>query len=407
MSDQLSQDLASLKIDRTAGASRSVPRWLIWLVVLGGLGALGWFVAYPMIKDAIYKTEVRTGEIVLVSPSQAQVQLTATGYVVAETTAKVGAKVNGRIAEIFVIEGQLIEKNAPVARLEDVDQKSVISAARARTASARARVATAKANLAETRVQLEREKQLVATGVSAKATVDDLEARVASLIAGVKAAEAEVKAADAETSTLELQLDNFIITSPISGTVVDKIVEVGEVVAPGFGSPGVIEVVDLTSVVVEIDVPEGRLSQITVDAPCEVVLDAYPSQRYGCSVKEIGRRVNRAKATVPIKVRFDNRPAEVLPDMAARVSFLKQKVDQKTLDVPPKLIVPTSAVVLRGGATVVFVYDDGEVRLTRVEVGPAFGDGLELATDLPPGTKVVLDPPSKLEDGQKVKEKAN
>src|SRR5687768_7674505 len=95
--DQLSQDLASLKIDRSARTQRSVPGWAIWLVVLGGLGALGWFVAYPMIQDALNKTEVRTGEITLVSPAQAQVQLTATGYVVAQTTAKVGAKVNGRI----------------------------------------------------------------------------------------------------------------------------------------------------------------------------------------------------------------------------------------------------------------------------------------------------------------------
>ncbi len=407
MSDQLSQDLASLKIDRSAGTPRAVPRWLIWVVLLAALGALGWFVGYPMLKDAFLKPEVRTGEITLVSPAQAQVQLTATGYVVAETAAKVGAKVNGRIAEIYVIEGQLIEKNAKVARLEDVDQKSVISAARARTESARARVATARANLAETRVQLERERRLVETGVTAKATVDDLEARLGSLAAAVKAAEAEVKAADAESNTLELQLDNFIITSPISGTVVDKLVEVGEVVAPGFGSPGVIEVIDLTSVVVEIDVPEARLAQIEVDAPCEIVLDAYPTQRYRGSVKEIGRRVNRSKATVPIKVRFDDRPTEVLPDMAARVSFLKEALDAKTLDVPPKLIVPAKAVTTRGGATVVFVYEDGEVEMTVVEVGPAFGDGLELATEIPPGTRVVLDPSAKLEDGQKVKEKGN
>jgi len=406
-SDQLSQDLASLKIDRApaARASGGVPRWLIWVVILGGLGALGWFVGYPMLREAMFKTKVRTAEIELVSPAQAQVQLTATGYVVAQTTAKVGAKVNGRVAEIYVAEGELIAKGAKVARLEDVDMKSEIAAARARTAAARARTATARANLVETRRKLKVEQAMVESGVTSQSVVDELKGRIESELALIKAAEAETAAAAAEARTLEVQLDNYIITSPIAGTVVDKLVEVSEVVAPGFGSPGVIEVVDLTSVVVEIDVPEARLAQITVDAPCEIVLDAYPSSRYRGAVKEIGRRVNRAKATVPIKVRFVDRPAEVLPDMAARVSFLKEALDAKTLNVPPKLIAPAGSVVKRGGADVVFVFDDGEVRMTPVEIGPPFGDGIELmSTDLPAGTEVVLDPPAKLKDGQKVKE---
>ncbi len=408
--EQLSQDLASLKIDRTAAAAapRGVPRGAIWLVILGALGALAWFVGYPMLKDAIYKTEIRTGEITLVSPAQAQVQLTATGYAVAEITAKVGAKVNGRVAEIFVEEGKPIHKGDKVARLEDVDARSAIASANARTAASRARIATAKAQLSQAKVQLARERQLAATGVSPQATVDDLEAQVGSLAAAVKAAEAETAAAAAEARTLEVQLENYVIISPISGTVVEKLVEVSEFVSPGFGSPGVIEVVDLTSVVVEIDVPEQRLAQVKLDAPCEIVLDAYPSQRYRGAVKEIGRRVNRAKATVPIKVRFVDQPSEVLPDMAARVSFLKEALDEATLNVPPKLIVPASAVVQRGGRSVVFVVEDGEVVQTDVEVGPPFpadGDGLELVTPLPAGTRVVLAPPAKLKDGEKVKEK--
>jgi multidrug efflux pump subunit AcrA (membrane-fusion protein) len=194
---------------------------------------------------------------------------------------------------------------------------------------------------------------MVTGGLSAKAVVDDLEARVASLTAAVRAAEADATAADAETRTLVVQLDNYNGFSPIAGTVVDKIVEVGEVVSPGFGAPGVVEVIDLGSLVVEIDVPETRLSQVKVGGPAEVVLDAYPTQRYRGAVKEIGRRVNRAKATVPIKVSFVDRPAEVLPDMAARVSFLSAAIDEQALKLPPKLVVPTEAVVQRDGADVV------------------------------------------------------
>jgi hypothetical protein len=90
--------------------------------------------------------------------------------------------------------------------------------------------------------------------------------------------------------------------------------------------------------------------------------------------------------------------------MAARVSFLAESLDPKSLSIPPKLIVPAAAVAKRGGADVVFVVDEGDVRMITVKLGPAFGDGLELETKLPAGTKVVLDPPSDLGDGQKVKE---
>lgn len=404
---ELSRDLASLKIDREpkAGGRGGVPSWLIWVALAGGVVALAWFVGYPRLQDALYTKTVETGTVQMVSPAQGHVQLTATGYVVAQVYAKVASKVPGRIAEIMVEEGDLIKEGQPVARLEDIDQKSALQAARARTAAARANVATARAAVAETRLQLQREQQLVASGVSPQAVAEDLQARVDSQLAAVRAAEAEAAAADADAKSIEIQLDSFLIVSPIPGTVVDKLVEVGEGVSPGFGAPGVVEVVDMASLVVEIDVPENRLAQITAKAPCEIILDAYPSQRYRGEVSEIGRRVNRAKATVPIKVAFIDRPKEVLPDMAARVSFLSKALDEETMKQPPRLMVPARAVVSRNGGEVVYVYDDGRLRMTTVKAGPAEGDYRPLETPLGEGTKVVLSPADGLADGEKVKEK--
>jgi len=397
-----------------------VTRVVLVVVAILALAGIAYAVVAPKVRSSLFVTEVRIGEITLVSPAQAQVQLTATGYVVALVYAKVAARVPGRIAELFVEEGQTIEKGAKVARLEDVDFKTALATARARAAAARAKIAVARAGLAELRVQIDRETPLVEKGVTAKATLDDLRTRSDSATAAVRAAEADAAAADAETGALEVQLGSYEIITPISGTVVDKLVKVGEGVSPGFGTPGVVEVIDMTSLVVEVDVPEVRLSLVVVDGPCEIVLDAFPEKRYRGSVKEIGRRVNRSKATVPVKIRFvdalaDAKPdprsggkakkIEILPDMAARVSFLSESLDPKSLETPPKLVVPASAVVQRGGADVVFVFDDGDLRMTTVKVGPPLADGRELETKLPAGTKVVLDPPSEFHDGQQVKEK--
>jgi HlyD family secretion protein len=404
--DQLSEDLASLKIDRSAPPGGRGKVLVIVLAIVGGLGALGYFVIYPRVHAALYTTEIKTGTIVLVSPAQASVQLTATGYVVALTEAKVAAKVPGRIAELYVEEGQLIEKDAKIARLEDVDHKSALATARARGAAARARIQIARGALAEQKLTLDRDKPLADKGYIAKAQIADLEAKITSQAASIRAAEAEAAAADAETHALDVQLGSYMITSPIAGTVVKKLVQVGEGVSPGFGTPGVVEVVDLTSLVVEVDVPETRLSQVTVDKQCQIVLDAYPSKTFRGAVKEIGRRVNRAKASVPIKVKFVDRPAEVLPEMAARVGFLSEELDEQAAKAPSKLVVPASAVVPRAGGEVVFIYDDEHVRMTTVKAGKPFADGRELETPIPAGTKVVLDPPADLSDGQKVKEKS-
>jgi HlyD family secretion protein len=412
--DQLSQDLASLKIDRSAKPrGGSIARGVvIGVLVVAVLAGIAYFVVVPKVKSSLLAAEIRTGEVTLVSPAQSEVQLTATGYVVALVYAKVASKVPGRIAEIFVEEGQTIEKGAKVARLEDVDFKTALATSRAHAAAARARIAVARAGLAEVRVQIEREGPLVEKGVSARATLEDLKTRSDSSTAAVRAAEAEAAASDAETKALEIQLGSYEIITPISGTVVDKLVKVGEGVSPGFGTPGVIEVIDMTSLVVEVDVPEGRLSQVAVDGPCEIVLDAFPEKRFRGAVKELGRRVNRAKATVPVKIRFVDLPSgaptagkqPVLPEMAARVSFLTKDLDPASLDVPPKLVVPGNAVVQRNGRDVVFVYDDGDLRMTAVKVGAPFAGGRELETKLPAGTKVVLDPPSNFADGQRVKE---
>jgi HlyD family secretion protein len=404
--DQLSRDLASLKIDRNPVAAPSGRAGKVVIVlVLAAVAVAGKFYVYPKVHAALNTTEVSLGEVQLISPAQADVQLTATGYVIALTSSKVASKVAGRIAELYVDIGSVMQKGDKVARLDDVDFKSNMAASASRAAAARAKVAIAKAQLAEIKVQIDRETPMVESGVSSKATLADLQTRYDSLTAAVTAAQADAQASQEETEALKTQLGSYTILTPISGTVVNKLVQVGEGVSPGFGTPGVVEVVDMSSLVVEVDAPETRLSQVKVGAPCEIVLDAYASKRWRGEVKEIVQRVNRSKATVPVRVTFVDRPETVLPDMAARVSFLATALDPKQLAAPPKLVVPAAALAQRGGAEVVFVYDDGDVHQRTVEVVDKTGDLREVHAQLPVGTRLILSPPASLADGQKVKEK--
>jgi HlyD family secretion protein len=194
------------------------------------------------------------------------------------------------------------------------------------------------------------------------------------------------------------------VRAPIDGTVVSKESQPGEFVSP-FTQKTIALLVDFDSLVVVIEVPESKLRLVKVGSPCEAVLDAYPGKRHRCSTLEIGRRVDRSKATVKVKVKFLERPENALPDMAARVSFLAKELDAEAMKEPPKLVVPKSAVVERNGAKAVYVLEEGKTRLTNVQVGETFGDAFVLTNGPTPGTKVVANPAPDLRDGQNIKEK--
>ncbi|MBI4508011.1 MAG: efflux RND transporter periplasmic adaptor subunit [Deltaproteobacteria bacterium] len=407
MSDKLSQDLASLRIDREenpekrGSALRLVAILVVSLAVLGGT----YLVVSSYLRAKLFKTEVRVTEVALVSPAQAQVELASTGYVVPQLVSKVGANVAGRIARVAVKEGDTVKAGQVLVELEDIDQRTAIATARSRAAAAKARALAARANMAEAVLQADREHTLVERGVAPPANAADLDARVHSLKQAAGAADAEARAAEAEIQALAVNLKHMTIHAPMDGKVVTKPAEVGELVGPLAGSGPILELADFGTLLVETDVAEARLSMVKVGAPCEIVLDAMPSKRHRGQAVEISPRVNRAKATVMVRVKFLDDMTGVLPDMAARVSFLAMELDAQAMKEPPKLVVPGTAVADRAGTKVVFVLDGDRVRMTPVVLGSSSGYGVELRQGPPAGTRIVNTPPPNLVDGTRVKER--
>jgi RND family efflux transporter MFP subunit len=406
MDDRLASDLASLRIDRhsaRSGGGARVARWLAVLVAVGAIGFAAWRYALPSLESKVFKTEVSLTEVAVVSPAQAQVQLTSTGYVVPQVQVDLSSKLVGRVDKANVREGSQVKAGQVLFELDASDQRVAVASAQARVAAAKARAATARAQLAEIVQQRDREKRLADTGAIAQATADDLVARAKSLEEQVHAADADVTASQAEVNALSTNLANTTIHAPIDGTVINKPLLPGDVVSPGTVMA---RIADFTSIVVETDVPEGRLQRVKKGGPCEIVLDAYPDKRWRGDVVEVSPQLNRAKASATVKVRFLDRDDTVLPEMAARVSFLDAPLDVDKLKEPPKKVLPGSAVVDRAGAKVVFVVDQGKVRMMPVTLGKPFGDGFEIVDGPAPGQKLVSQPPETLGDGQQIKERS-
>ncbi len=424
----LSSDLAALRIDDEptgsggSGGSAFV-KMLLWIVLLGvGAGGL-YYGVWPKVEAQMFKSEVTVSEIAVVSPAQAAVNLTASGYVAAERSSKVAPKVPGTVKAVFVKQSDDVKAGALLLEMDPTDEKAAVTAAKSRAAAAYARaqsskaqIDTSEAQLAEIRQQAARERKLAEEGISPRGVANDLEARVESLQrakggaeAAYRAAQAEANALSAEVKVLETTLGNLQLVAPIDGRIMNKPPQVGEFVGPQPAGVAVdmggVEIADFSTLVVEVDVPEQRLHLVAVGGPTEIVLDAYPQKRLRGKVREITPKVDRAKATVMVKVEFQDRFEGVLPEMAARVSFLSGELDDEAIKEPPKTIIPRSAVTQRAGADVAFVLEGEQVRMVPVTLGPEFGRGFELVEGPRPGTRVISEPSSELTDGQRVKER--
>ena len=408
MSDQLSSDLQSLRINRGEPPTRGGRVWTL-LAVLASLGVAGYAVktyALPYATASLFKQEVALTEVSTISPVQGQVDLTTTGYVVPQSVAKIGAKVVGRISKANVKEWESVKSNQVLFVLDATDQKASIASAQARTMAARARAQAAHAQVTEVQLQWEREKRLAANGAVSASTAEDLGARVKALRETALAADAEAAAVAAEVASLKTNLHELTVVSPIDGVASTKPAELGDVVRP---DQILVEISDLSTLVVEADVAEARIALVKVGAPCEIVLDAYSTKRYRGEVVEVSPVLDRAKASAKVKVKFVDAPTGIRGQMAVRVSFLAREQTAEQLKETPRQVIPAGAVVDRDGRKMAFVLaSDDRVHLTPLKLGGPMGGGFELLEGPPSGTRVVKDPPQTLADGQAVKEgKAN
>jgi HlyD family secretion protein len=150
MADQLSSNLAALKIDRggpSARGSRLKP--VVALIAIAGALGSAWVFGKPYLESKVFKTEIEVTEVVSVSPAQATVELTSTGYVVAQSVSKVAPKVAGKVAKLYVKQSDVVKPGDLLFEIDPADQRAAMATAGSQAAASRARAQTARANLAE------------------------------------------------------------------------------------------------------------------------------------------------------------------------------------------------------------------------------------------------------------------
>ncbi len=397
-------DIGKLKIDRGRVAPKRRRRIRWWMVVLAII-VIGAIVVFLMPRPVA----VQTASVVTRYPAQQVTVLTASGYVVAQRKAAVATKASGRLELLNVQEGSRVKKGDLLARLDARDVQAQLAAAQANVGVAQAAIAGAEADQRNAAIELARSRELVSQNFLSKSALDTAIARNDRAVAATNNARAGLRAATANANNAKVGVDFTEIRAPFDGVVVTKSANVGDIVTPfssAVDSKGaVVNMADLSTLEVEADVSESSLSKISVGQPCEIVLDALPDMRFSGSVSRMVPTVDRAKATVTTKVKFDRLNDRILPDMSAKVSFLSRKVDESANK--PTIAVPPDAVVTRDGKSVVYrMKAEGDKTVAEavvVTTGAKSADATEITSgNLKSGEKIIVKPGEKIANGTAV-----
>jgi RND family efflux transporter MFP subunit len=254
--------------------------------------------------------------------------LVASGYVVARRQATVSAEITGRIRDVLVEEGAVVEAGQILARLDDDRARIQLDLLQAQLGSANARIRSLDAQLGEARIVANRASELAARDIGSRAAVSASQAQVDSLVAQLSAARADRDAAAVQVRSQEDLIERHIVRAPFAGVVIAKNAQVGEILSPasaggGFTRTGVATLVDMDSLEIEVDVNEGQIGRVTPGQRVEARLDAYPDWRIPAHVEAIIPTADRSRATIQVRVAFDERDNRILPDMASRVIFME------------------------------------------------------------------------------------
>ncbi|MGE5171815.1 MAG: efflux RND transporter periplasmic adaptor subunit [Rudaea sp.] len=396
-----SPDLSKLRIDRTMAPirRRRRRRWIvlaILAVLVAGGAAAYWLRPHP--------EAVATTPIVVTYPSQQYVVLNATGYVVAQRKAAISSKATGRLEWLGVAEGSRVKAGDVIARIDNRDVVAQAQAAEAVVRAARANVRQAEVERDNAQVEYRRSEELVGQGFISRSALDSAKARVDRARAAVASAQANLNSALANARNAQVAVDYTEIRAPFDGVILSKSANVGDLVTPfsnATDSKGaVVSMADMGTLEVEADVSESSLAKVHVEQPAEIILDALPDVRFRGHISRIVPTVDRAKATVMTKVRFDAIDPRVLPEMSAKVSFLSQEVTAEQQK--PLVAVASNAIVQRDGHSVVYVVRDGRAVEVPVTPGATVGDTTAIAGEVKPGEKAVSHPSAAMRGGAPV-----
>lgn len=319
----------------------SVPSLLRFLIVL--------CCAVP--SAPTFSAEVPTG---IVEDKLIDLSFPAQARVEAVREATITAQVSGRVLELKVDAGDTVKRGQ---LLLTIDARELAAGD-----------ATSRAQLAQAKATWERSQNLFRQKFISQSALDQ--------------AEAAFKAAQGGAGASSATLSHTQVTAPISGVVAERLIEPGEMAAPGRP---LLALFDPAGLRVIATVPQSRLSDVRKAKRARIEL-IESGRSIIVERVEVLPTIDQQSHTATIRLILPAGTADLVPGMAVRAHL--------SLGAAKKLVMPLAAVLRRGEVTAVYVLDaQGKPRLRQIRLGETVGDGLvEVLAGLNAGEQVSLDP---------------
>lgn len=318
--------------------------------------------------------------------------ISAPGIVEPRKKVEISAQVSARIIGLPFDEGERVKEGDVVVRLDAQDLTARLEAARARLKSQEARLRGAEADLSVAESSFGRSKELFDTGDVAKADHEQAENRYNQSVANMEMTRAEVEIARAQIIEAERDLANAVIVSPIDGVITTLNAEVGELVVVGtLNNAGsiILEIADLSDMLLEARVDESNVAQVRADQEATVYVNAYRDDPFFGKVERVGLERKRwtdgtyyYEAEIVLKEEAE-RP--LLSGLSATAEIAVQRLDgvlvvpsqavlDRRIDELPKATLDGAGSLIdrrKTFASVVYVIKDGKAVPMPVQIGPS------------------------------------
>jgi len=307
-------------------------RWvwvLLALLLLGAVGGWYWFALRASAGEVQYETEA-------ISRGRLVVTVTATGSVQPTTQVDVSSELSGALAEVAVDFNDRVEVGQVLARLDDSKLTDQILTAEAQLQAARASLEQAEAAVREAEVTYASQNELDKRGQSTRLKMIAVEVARDRALAVVDGAKAEVALAQARLSEARTELGKATIRSPISGVVLNRAAEPGQIVAASLNAPVLFTLAeDLARMELRVDVDEADIGRVAVGNEATFTVDAFPGRSFPAVITTVRYAPETTDGVVTYKaiLSVDNGEGLLRPGMTATATIAVTVVED-TLRVP-------------------------------------------------------------------------
>jgi len=334
-------------------------------------------------KQASAEVAPNPVRVISVAREEISEKLTYTGIIEAWQQVNVTPEIAGKVARIYVNEGDLVQKGQLLAELDtralDLQLKQ-----------AEAALAVAEANRADAQRNFERMKRLIAEKAVSEQQYEKIKL-------AYDTAEAQWKQAQASLNLVRHNLEVSKMKAPFSGVVASRNADVGDVINPMMGgfSPnsGVLTLIDYCKVKIKIEVSQSDIVRIKKKQRAYVRIDTYPQRQFAGEVAIVNQTADPLSRKFRVEVWASN------PELLLKPNTFCQVIIEVNTH-PEAIVVPQEAVV---EDKYVFVIESGVAHRREVQLGLQNTEKVEILSGLQPGELVVVEGTLGLADGAKVK----